>query len=264
MGISRVARWPSRSAQPSVSVAPAMAVSSCRRMIASARARSAGVASTSCSRMGSPGARPISARMASKSSSESARVPSRSKITAGTSGPSSEAHSEASGAPPERATSSVLILSASIPRARLVIDWQQLVERRRLALDEAQRVDARDDEAAQIGAVEAARLEGGHRRGRPPRRGEQQRRARSRRTGSASREPAGQPAVGLAQDRMVGAARQPPALLVGEAQRRPAPAPRTPARSRSPLSPPRAAARSRYMRTHARAPSRAGCAPSRC
>ena len=89
-------------------------------MISSARARPAAVSVSRCSRIGTRSGRPISARIASKSSTGSVSVPSRSKITAR--GTMAFTRSRASGAPPVRATSSFLILPTSMPLTRLVID----------------------------------------------------------------------------------------------------------------------------------------------
>ena len=176
---------------------------------------------------------------------------------------SASAQPSSSGAPPERARSCDLDLVGLHPAHALGHRRQQLVERRRLALHEAQRVDARDDERLRDTGWSARAPSAS----RPPRRPRRRARAapcaRRSRSSIASLSGCFEKAVDLLQDRLIGAAREAPALAIGEAERARAAAPRTRARTRLRA----VAVDARQLAVHAHAPratSRAGCAPSRC
>ena len=202
------------------------AAGSPRRARARPRRRAA-----SCSRIGSPGARPISVRMASKSSSDSVSVPSRSKITAR--GAAAGAFTRGRLGRAARARDVLGLDLVGVHAARpLGHRRQQLVERRRLALDEAQRVDARDHEARRYGLVNPRALSVVDRLGHRVVEREQQLGAPLA-LGDGVGELPRQPAVDLAQDRVVGAARQPRRASRRRSRASPAPAPRTRARSSS-------------------------------
>ena len=240
-------------------------------MISSARARCAGCSDSSCSRIGSPGCRPISARMASKSRIGSVSVPSRSKMTARgclnmrdprrvprprdelrRAEPVSARRDHLVRARLGRAARARHVLALDLARvhARRALGHrrQQLLERRRRPLDEPQRVGARDDERAQVRAVEPARLQRRDRGGDRVVVREQQRRARPprlERVSSASPSPSCPPCAGWGGTRRPTAARAPRTRTPAS----PAPAPRTPARTTPRRRRPRS--RSRYMRAHA-------------
>ena len=163
IGISSPRRWPSRSAQPSASVACAMAVALVPeqdRLGARARPPASSVLELLEDRhpLGQADLRPHRVEVQHRLGERAVQVEDhRARCAA-------PRHSAAaSGAPP--GARDVLVLDlADVHAARpLGHRRQQLLDRRRLALDEAQRVDARDDEVAQVRAVEPARLQRRHR-----------------------------------------------------------------------------------------------------